>query len=156
MMKRVDAGCQAKTPFSMSACKTMSGAAGFSLIEVMIVVAILALLASIALPQYNEYVTRGRLVDSYAQLAGGRVRAEQFYQDNRTYVGMPCPANTATSTFVCQSDATTYTITATGVGGIAGFVFTIDQANVRATTGAPGGWTANGACWIISKTGGCT
>ena len=154
MVVKENAGCGVNPSFIGSV--GMKTATGFSLVELIVAVAILSLLASIALPQYNEYVTRGRLVDSYAQLAAGRVRAEQFYQDNRTYVGMPCPANTGTATFACQSDATTYTITATGTGGIAGFVFTIDQANVRATTGAPSGWSTNAGCWIASKSGGCT
>lgn len=129
---------------------------GFSLIEMMVVVAILGILAAIALPQYDEYVTRGRLVDSFSQLSAGRVRAEQFYQDNRTFVGMPCPDNTATITFGCASTATTYTITATGAAALSGFVFTIDQANNRATTGVKTGWTTNAGCWVASKGGGCS
>lgn len=129
---------------------------GFSLIEVMVVVAILGILAAIALPQYDEYVTRGRLVDAFSQLSAGRVRAEQFYQDNRTFVGMPCPGDTATVGFACASTATTYTITATGAAALGGFAFTIDQANNRATTGVKTGWTTNASCWVVSKGGGCS
>src|SRR5450631_654421 len=58
---------------------------GFTLIEVMVVVAIIAILAAIALPNYTDYVTRGRIVEATAGLGDARNKMEQYYQDNRTY-----------------------------------------------------------------------
>lgn len=131
--------------------------AGFTLIEVMIVVVIVAILASIALPAYQDYVRRSRLTEAFSGLANGRVAAEQFFLDNRTYVGMPCPANGNFFNFACSNlTANTYTITATGTGPMTGFVFTINQGNTRATTGVPNGWTANNACWVVRRSGACT
>lgn len=140
--------------------KRAAFACGFSLIEVMIAVAIIGILAAVALPQYNDYITRSRLVDAFAQLAAGRVRAEQFYQDNRTFVGMPCPTNTTTVTFTCNNPAataTTYTIIATGAGALNGFVFTVDQANNRTSTvTGVSGWTSNNTCWVMRRGGVCS
>lgn len=144
----------------------MSKQSGFTLIELMIAVAIIAFLATIALPSYNDYVTRSRFPEAQGGLAGGRVQAEQFFQDNRSYVGMPCPANTAFWTYNCNDaaapqTASTYTIFATGQGAMAGFEFSIDQNNTRRTTGVKSGWgTASRAapinCWIVRKGGGCS
>jgi type IV pilus assembly protein PilE len=137
---------------------------GFTLIELMVAVAIVAILASIALPAYRDYVTRGRLAEAYANLASQRVKMEQFYQDARTYTGAcvantvaPPLVNTTNFQYACAIANQTYTITATGQagGGLTGFVFTIDQANNRATTGVPSGWTSSATCWIRRKDGSC-
>src|SRR5574341_294426 len=62
--------------------------AGFTLIEVMITVAIVAILAGIAYPTYTDYIVRGRLVDAATALRATRARMEQYYQDNRTYTSV--------------------------------------------------------------------
>src|SRR5271169_1763054 len=124
---------------------------GFSLIELMIVVAIIAILARIALPMYVNYVIRGKIPDATSNLASKRTQMEQFFQDNRTYVGgTACNTDTTSSkyfTFSClpassgvAPTATVYTIAGTGTGSMAGFNFTIDQGNNKLTTAAPAGW----------------
>ena len=137
---------------------------GFTLVELLVTVAIVAILAAVALPAYRDYVTRGRLTEAYANLASQRVKLEQFYQDARTYNGActagtvaPPLTNTTNFNYACAINDQTYTITATGQasGGLSNFVFTIDQANNRRTTGAPSGWTSNNTCWIRRKDGSC-
>src|SRR5258708_6947981 len=61
--------------------------AGFTLIEVMIVVAIVGVLAAIALPNYSDYVKRSKIIEATSVLSDLRVRYEQFFLDNRTYTG---------------------------------------------------------------------
>ncbi len=67
---------------------------GFTLIEVMIVVAIVAVLAAIALPNYSDYIKRGKIIEATSALSDARTRFNQFYLDHRTYVGGcdPLPA----------------------------------------------------------------
>jgi type IV pilus assembly protein PilE len=137
---------------------------GFTLIELMIVVAIVAILASVALPSYNDYLMRGRLAEAHGELAAMRSKLETFYLDNRTYVGA-CAAGTVAPmptgkyfTYSCPTlTATTYLVRATGTAGeqTAGFTYTIDQANARATTAVPAGWTTNATCWVTKKGGLC-
>ena len=139
---------------------------GFTLIELLIVIAIIGIISAIAVPQYTDYVTRSKLAEATGTLSEHRVRMEQYFQDNRTYVGA-CTAGTVAPLptgryFVYDCGvptATTYTVTATGVAaeGTAGFVFTINQANARATTGTPAAWgsVTNPNCWINKKTGTC-
>lgn len=138
----------------------MRKAAGFTLLEIMIVVAIVGILASIALPAYSDYILRGKLSEAHSSLLMMRVEAERFFQDNRTFVGFGCGApDTKYFTYNCGAPtATTYTFTATGVAseGTGGFAFTIDQDNTRQTAAVPAGWTApTSACWVLRKDGRC-
>ena len=151
----------------MPMLRKVSAARGFTLIEVMVAVAIVAIVATVAYAAYTDYIMRSKISEAVAQLSDMRVKMEQFFLDNRTYVGAcaagtvaPLPASPQVKyfTFTCPTlTATTYTVTATGVAaqGMNGFVYTIDQANNRATTGVPTGWTAATNCWTLKKDGSC-
>jgi type IV pilus assembly protein PilE len=143
---------------------------GFTVIELMIAVVIVAILAAVALPGYRDYILRGKLVDAHNALSDFRVRQEQFYQDNRRYDGAGlggCGAVAPASkyfTFTCApaaAPAQTYVATATGVAneGAGGFAYTINEANARATTvSAPAstnGWSTNATCWVRAKPNVC-
>ena len=58
---------------------------GFSLIELMIAVAILAIIAAIAIPSYTSYVDRGKRAEARAALLDIAARQERFYSNNRQY-----------------------------------------------------------------------
>lgn len=139
---------------------------GFTLIELMITVVIVAILASIALPSYTDYITRGKLSEASSMLADLRVKLEQHYQDNRSYAGAcvngsvaPLPTGQYFD-FTCPTlSGTAFIIQATGKAGtpVAGFTFQLDQTNARTTTAVPTGWgTAPVACWVTRKGGGCS
>ena len=123
--------------------RARTGACGFTMIELMITVAVIAILAAIAVPSYSNYVKRGKIPDATSNLASKRVLMEQFFQDNHTYVAGPACNNDTTSSkyfsFSCPvaATATAYTIVATGTGTMAGFTYNIDQNNNMQTTAAP-------------------
>jgi len=156
--------------------------AGFTLIELMIAVAIIGILAGIALPAYMSYVTRGKLVPMTNSLTAYRTAMEQFYQDNRSYSSVgtgsstilsPCSDTTnwkkswGTYSLDCSIDATTptvpnYILTATGTSGsISGAGYTVDQANNMKTTSFPTSWggttnlPTNRNCWLMKKGDSC-
>ncbi len=138
-----------------------NGARGFTLIEVVVTIAIVGILSAIALPAYNGYVMRGRIPEATVQLGVRQVDMEQFFQDNRTYASAPACDDGAVSkyfTFSCStSTATAFTLVATGKGVMSGFVFTVNQNNVRSTTAVPTGWSlpSPNNCWVSKKGGVC-
>lgn len=135
-------------------------ARGFTLMEVMITVAIVGILTAIALPSYSAYMMRGRVAEAFSTLGGVQINAEQYWADNRTYVGLNrFPAATTNFTYALTGATTsTYEVTATGRNTTNGFVYTINQTGARATTGVPstGGWVGNATCWVDRKGGACT
>lgn len=129
---------------------------GFTLLELMIVVAILGILASIALPGYGNYVKKAKITEAVTELADLRIKMEQFYQDNRTYVNGPCVGASDVEGFALDCGTPTqnaYTITATGVGNVLGYNYSINEANARLSTTPNGG--AGKGCWAIKLDGGC-
>jgi len=164
------------SPLSRAVERRPAQHAGFTLIEVMIVVAIIGILTAIALPSYRNYVIRGKLVAGTNALANMRAQMEQYYQDNRTYATVsapaivtPCVANAVAASngtpfnvsCAAASDAptaTTYTLRATGTGTVAGAVYTVDQSNNMTTVSFPTPWgsvPAGNGCWIMRKGDSC-
>jgi type IV pilus assembly protein PilE len=155
---------------------------GFTLLELMITVAVIAILAGIALPSYNDYMLRGKLTEATGNLADLRVKMEQAYGDNRRYndpvagVGTcgipggnaPIVSDGRYFTYVCASSTPNpigdqqYVLTANGIAaqGLGGISFTVDFRNVKATVVAAGSDIENkgyagAACWVRKKPSDC-
>jgi type IV pilus assembly protein PilE len=143
--------------------KTFDKTRGFTLIEIMIVVVIVGVLAAIAIPQYQDYVTRSRIMPAIQGLSSRQVQMEQCYQDTRTYEGCKACATVTADHFEFKCDpestATTFTLMATGKDMMSGFVYTVNQGDARTTTisGHSKSWNVDEAkkCWVTSTGGSC-
>jgi type IV pilus assembly protein PilE len=136
----------------------MTKTSGFSLIELMIVVAIIGLLVGIAMPAYQAHTLRAHRADAQAELLDMAARQERFIAQNNTYTtdvsaaaGLSMGSTTSREGYYTLSSAacgggtiaTCYLLTATAVGG---------QTNdtdcltiTYSSTGAKSGTT--GECW---------
>jgi type IV pilus assembly protein PilE len=154
----------------------MQRQAGFTLIEVLITMVVLAVLAAIAVPNYTDYLRRGKIPEATSGLQGMRTKMELYFQDNRSYPGacvttapgagqiqVPTLLHFTLTCPLANLSPTTYKIVATGgvAGGdqsLAGIVYTIDQSNVRTTTVTAGttmdksGYAVGTVnCWVSKK-----
>ena len=155
----------------------MQRQSGFTLIELMVTVAIVAILAGIAIPSYTIYITRSKIQEATSNLLAMRTKMELYFQDNRSFVGAcapgtvaPLPAPYITGnppgtlkyfTISCPTltdgPPQAYTIRAVGTDpSVVGLTLTINQANVRTTASVPAGWTLPSTnCWVAKKGGDC-
>ncbi len=130
---------------------------GFTLIELMITVAIIGVLASIALPSYNEYIQRTHRAHAKATL----LQVAQWMERASTATGS-YPANSAVPASLVAVEGGRYTVTVTSTNGTFALTatrkpgtgqandkcgdFTLDQANNRGNTNLATGATVPD-CW---------
>lgn len=129
----------------MNMSKLKTSVTGFTLIELLIVIAILGLLLSIAIPAYTSQVQTTRRGQAKADLLEYAQAMERFYTANNTYVGYtiatpqsPRQGDAIYTLATPTLTATTYVLQATPLGGQAGDncgVLTVNQAGVRTAAG---------------------
>ncbi|HEX4870843.1 MAG TPA: type IV pilin protein [Nevskiaceae bacterium] len=96
------------------------GRRGFTLIELVVVIAVVGILASIAIPSYQNSVRKSRRQEAMATLVSLQLQQEKWRSNNSSYAAstsLSMPANTSFYTYtVDQVTATTYRLVATAAG----------------------------------------
>lgn len=127
---------------------------GFTIIELMIVVAIVGILMSIAYPSYVDYLYKGSRAEAMSSLLDIANRQEQFFADNHKYsssfaeLGVTSISESGVFTLVLVSDGETFSATATPLDYPATedplcSSFTIDELGQKTASGSGG----NNTCW---------
>jgi len=134
----------------------MRNQTGFSLIELMIALAIVSILVAIGYPSYRDSVEKSRRADCEGALVGFSGAMERYFTTNSTYLGAAagpadtgaptiyptqCPVDGGTASYnltIQAATATTYTLQAAPVNAQAGDdcgTLRLTQANVKSATG---------------------
>ena len=135
--------------------KAIRGKEGVTLIEVMVVVAIVGMLAAIAIPAYNNYVTRSRRSDAFTALETVRAAQEMYRAEKGFYASSfvgnvlaGCSTNMAGENYaisVNRPTTTTFTSTATPQNKQASdFYFRTDQNGTQT-------YSSDGSTWNTDK-----
>lgn len=100
---------------------------GFTLIEIMIVVAIIGILAAIAYPSYDEYVKRGNRTEGQALLSDASARQERYFAQNNAYVTSNGDIAKLGLKGGNKSETNKYTLTVSKVDEDGGYTLTAEQ-----------------------------
>jgi type IV pilus assembly protein PilE len=138
---------------------------GFTIVEVMVTMAILAILGAVGLPMYSSYVSRSKVPAALDALSSVGTRMEMYYQDRGDYgsngtcgngLAMPTPDNfttvscSVTAVNGVANQGYTATVTGSSSAGLSAYTYSIDHRGIRATVSHPKGNKPD--CWTISGT----
>lgn len=130
---------------------------GFTLLELLMTVVVIAILAAVAVPSYSSYMRKARLHDAFTSLIALHTQEELYWTNNHSYGQSDCgigalPAGATYFSLTCNLNNSQqgYLITAKGLGSLLNYNFTIDQAGNKVTIDFPGVSGLPTACWLYA------
>jgi len=118
---------------------------GFTLIELMIVVAIIGILAAIALPAYQDYTKRTHVAEGLTLASGAKASVTEFYSSNNRFPATNTSAGLASATSISGNAVSSVTV---GTNGVITIVYTskVDASN-NAVTLSPSTASGGSVMW---------
>ena len=130
---------------------------GFTLIEVIVAIAILSIIMAVASPLYSSYVQKSKITEALATLGTLSTKMEKNYLDFRKYTdNNDCAVshpNTDNFSYSCISSGQSYTWTATSSDG--NYKYSVNNNFDKMTLTFDGQAMSSINCWMISDTGTC-
>jgi len=144
----------------MNNIRNMKKTGGFTLIELMIVIAIIAILAAIALPAYQSYITRTQVSEVIAAASSARTEIAEFVAVNGAIPDSDYDVQDSMSQFVGMVDWNGTLITATSTAAINGtaadnLTITLEPGTVNASTNQVENWICDGTIPSGFRPGSC-
>ena len=107
---------------------------GFTLIELMIVVAIIAILAAIAIPAYQDYLVRSQVSEGAVLTDGAKTAISEFYSNTGRFPGSNASAGLATDTSITGKYITSVNVGSTSGQIVATFNSTAANTAIQGST----------------------
>jgi type IV pilus assembly protein PilE len=133
---------------------------GFTLIELMVTITVVAIIAAIALPAYGAYTRKAKLHEAFAFMLALSAQEEQYWNDAHDYGLRDCAVRAQAGSskyfsYTCDiyDSQQSYMVTAKGQGDLLGYNFTIqrlrgDKQPVRMTRDFPPVSGLSAPCWM--------
>jgi len=111
---------------------------GFTLIELMIVVAIIGILAAIAIPAYQDYTIRAQVSEGLSLAGGAKATMSEVFQDRGEWPQNNAEAGLAVNNQIIGKYVSAVTVTRTGAGAAAQGIITVAYAQPGSNTNIQG------------------